>query len=190
VLEQLEGYPAPADVWEPEILSERVTEYSKSSLEKLMSAEKVFAMGAGNGKVRLVQRGHGWLFAMDPEEMSPSAERLTQFLEEQGASFFEDFRESLDLPLSALVDSLAELFWSGVVTNDVFGEVSRLRRVAFADEDAILDRSQKMRKFLRTWKNLPGWTGRWSLIRSKGYLGKPGTPVDRVDEIVRIVLGR
>jgi ATP-dependent Lhr-like helicase len=190
VLEQLEGYPAPPEVWESEILGERVTGYSVSSLEKLMSRGKVFAMGAGKGKVRLLQRGHGWLFEADPEEISASARLLAGFLEEHGASFFEDFRESLDLPLASLVDSLAELFWAGVVTNDVFGEVSRLRRTAMGHEETIQDRSQKMRKFRRTWKNLPGWTGRWALIGSKGYLGQTGTPVERVDAIVRIVLRR
>ncbi len=190
VLEQLEGYPAPPEVWESEILSERVTGYSKSSLEKLMSRGKVFAMGASSGKVRLVERGHGWLFATEPGEISASAEVLARFLDEQGASFFEDFRESLDLSLSVLVDSLAELFWSGVVTNDVFGELARLRRSSTAQDEAILDRSRKMRKFRRTWKKLPGWTGRWSLVRSKGYIGKSGTPVERVEALVRLVLRR
>ncbi len=190
VLRQLEGYPAPAAVWDSQILPERVEEYASSRLEHLMSSGKVFAIGTESGKVRFVGRGRGWLFVTDPPELSASARLVVRFLEEHGASFFEDIREDVDLRLSVLIDGLAELFWAGVVTNDVFAEVMRLRRTSLADKEEVRDRPRKMREFRRTWKNLPGWSGRWSLIRAKGALGKPGTADERVDELVRIVLGR
>ena len=190
VLRQLEGYPAPAAVWDSQILPERVEEYASSRFEHLMSSGKVFAIGTESGKVRFVGRGRGWLFVTDPPELSASARLVVRFLEEHGASFFEDIREDVDLRLSVLIDGLAELFWAGVVTNDVFAEVMRLRRTSLADTEEVRDRPRKMREFRRTWKNLPGWSGRWSLIRAKGPLGKAGTADERVDELVRIVLGR
>ncbi len=189
-LEQLEGYPAPVGAWDAEILPGRVEGYSKSMLERLMSSGKVFAMGAERGKVRLIQRGHGWLFAPEDTEVSAQAREIVGFLEEQGASFFEDFRENLDFRLPVLIDSLAELFWAGIVTNDVLGEVARLRRRSLTETDEIQDRPSRMRQFKKSWKNVPGWSGRWSLIASKGSFGKPGTPDERVAALVGMVLKR
>ena len=189
-LEQLEGYPAPVGAWDAEILPGRVEGYSRSMLEGLMSSGRVFAMGAERGKVRLIQRGHGWLYARDDTEVSPPAEGIVRFLEEHGASFFEDFRESLDFRLPVLIDSLAELFWAGLMTNDVLEEVSRLRRRSLTEADEIRDRPSRMRQFKKSWKNVPGWSGRWSLITSKGSFGKPGTPDQRIAALVGMVLKR
>ena len=189
-LAQMEGYPAVGAVWVSEILPERVEEYSSTGLERLMSSGKVFAVGTDSGKVRFVGRGRGWLFIADHSELSAAAELVVRFLDQRGASFFEDIREEVDLRLSVLIDSLSELFWAGVVTNDVFGEVMRLRRTSLADKEEIRDRPRKMREFRRSWKSLPGWSGRWSLVRAKGPFGQAGSADERVDELVRIVLRR
>ena len=190
-LEQLEGYPAPVGAWDAEILPGRVEGYSRSMLEGLMSSGKVFAMGAEGGKVRLIRRGHGWLYGRDDTEVSAAAERIMRFLEGQGASFFEDFRENLDFRLPVLIDSLAELFWAGIVTNDVLEELSRLRRRSLTEtDDHIRDRPNRMRQFKKSWKNVPGWAGRWSLITSQGSFGKPGTIDQRVTALVGMVLRR
>ena len=132
-LGRLEGLPLPAEVWERDILRARVPDVTPESLTKFSSAGYGAWVGSGAGRIRYIFRGNGGLF-MDPVSdeteagFHEPARRIREFIRSNGASFFSDIREGTRLSLEGMNSGIAELFWSGIITNDVFAEVTAVRR--------------------------------------------------------------
>ena len=113
------------------------------------------------------------------------ARRIREFIRSNGASFFSDIREGTRLSLEGMNSGIAELFWSGIITNDVFAEVTAVRRPARIDAPDRYDRieivnprrapqrGRIMQAARRALRQVPGWTGRWSLVRTAGDNGTP-----------------
>ncbi|MDZ7312092.1 MAG: hypothetical protein ONB45_12555 [candidate division KSB1 bacterium] len=79
------------------------------------------------GHAKLVQfffRGEGHLFytreqlSEQATQLSTPAQKVREFLRENGASFFRDLVAGINLSKPQLVEGLAELAWRGLVTND------------------------------------------------------------------------
>jgi ATP-dependent Lhr-like helicase len=135
-------------------------------------------------------------------ELSMRARRVAGYLARHGASFFGDMRQALTLSLHALNNALAELFWAGGVTNDVFSEILRLRRVV-REEDSIPDDRLEATSPRRTFRSspvlaaarrairqVPGWSGRWSLLRTPSVLGNERSPEEIAREQAEQLLRR
>ena len=143
VVEQLEGFEAPAAAWEGEILPIRLAEYDPVWLDSLcLSGRLVWARlsptradpsnGHGPGPVRstpiaLLDRRHfsTWtsLFsrpAPDAAGLSPAAQAVFHRLVEQGASFFDDLVAGTRLLRTQVEEALGELAATGLVTSDSF----------------------------------------------------------------------
>jgi ATP-dependent Lhr-like helicase len=117
-----------------------------------------------------------------------------EHLAANGASFFGDMRNSLSLSLNALNNALAELFWAGLVTNDVFSEILRVKRVlresdGLPDERLEITRprstlrsSPELAAARRAIRQVPGWSGRWSLLRTPSVLGDDRPPSETARE--------
>ena len=149
--------------------------------------------GDGPGRMRVFRRGEGAAIIDPPEEsllgdLGEASARVVRFLRENGASFLQDIRSGSRLTLAALNNALAELFWSGVITNDDLPEILALKRSVRSDESEPVEPVQVIgphsrRRFApvvqharRALKEVPGWNGRWSILHLPSVMGQPSSP--------------
>ncbi|MBW7888251.1 MAG: DEAD/DEAH box helicase [Bacteroidetes bacterium] len=185
LLEKMEGFVFPNDMWETEIFKTRIQPYDGALLRSLLSRGEIFCIGAESGKSQWILRGNGNYFLPEQtsEPLSSSAEKILQFLKENGASFLSDLRDELHLSLSAFNKSLAELFWRGLITNDNFNELTNIKRYRASETEFPNERFEivnpqrnpfrrtAMRTVRKAFRDAAGWNGRWSLVRTKHLLG-------------------
>ncbi|MBX2991897.1 MAG: DEAD/DEAH box helicase [Bacteroidetes bacterium] len=207
VLEQFQALPLPAEAWEREILFRRVKNYSRESLASLTSAGTIVWTGGGPGKLKCIVRGEGSAFL---EQLSPEFEaglaeasrRILTYIRANGASFLHDIRSGTHLSLDAINNGIAELFWNGLVTNDVFAELLAVKRFAKPGEEKPLEpidlvtgrrnpyRFKAMQSVRRALKQVPGWSGRWSLVHLPGVLGAELTLEEKAEAQAVLLLNR
>ncbi len=196
VLEQLEGFAAPASAWEQDILPARIAGYRPDMLDQLCSAGRFVWMrlGATVGKtgkrtrpvratpITLIPRSHvpHWRIfgappALDDIELSETAARVHKMLAERGASFFSDLVLDLDLKQRDVRTAMAELSAWGLVTSDSFAGIRSLalRRPRLADGRRHLSLED---------------AGRWSLLRAPATDEESRT--EAVEHIARKLLDR
>jgi len=149
LLEQLEGFEAPAAAWEGEILSARMAEYDPVWLDALCSSGRWSwarltppKAGPQNGSssrpirstpIALLQRRNlpAWNQLCSPSEPqqsrgSSAALAVDAALNEHGASFFADLVERSGLLRTQVEEALAELVAHGSVTADSFSGLRAL----------------------------------------------------------------
>ena len=188
VLARLQGLALPAEIWEREILARRVPGYSSELLSSLMAGGTIVWAGAGQGRMKPLFRGEGALFLSAlPEEpaLGEPAHRVLRYLRQNGASYLTDIRGGTHLALDALNNGIAELFWGGIIANDVFSELTAVKRSPRVSEAAPIEpvqivdprhnphRAQLMHRARRALKQVPGWTGRWFVLHTPGITGDP-----------------
>ncbi|HTX17639.1 MAG TPA: DEAD/DEAH box helicase [Bacteroidota bacterium] len=196
ILEKLEGYLLPGELWESEVLRSRMEIYDPMPLRSFSARGEIVCAGSGSGKTQWLFRGDGACFLGDRDELSAglsaAGTELYKFLHESGASFLTDIREGTSLSLAALNKAIAELFWRGLITNDVVDEVLNVRRYKTLDESPLPDermaltnprrnplRSFAMASVRKAIKASPGWNGRWSLLHTRRVLGDKASMEDR-----------
>ncbi|MCU1268338.1 MAG: box helicase domain protein [Acidobacteria bacterium] len=184
VLEQLEGFEAPAAAWEGELLPSRLLEYDPVWLDALcLSGEVMWARltplaapkngpekSRGSGPVRttpiaIVRRKNLSVWnsvfprpSLEEVNFSTTTEVVHSFLRTRGASFFHDIVESTRLLRSQVEDALAELVAYGLITSDSFTGLRALLTPA----------SRKTRAAARHKHRQPVYdmasAGRWSIL--------------------------
>jgi ATP-dependent Lhr-like helicase len=188
-LDQLQGFPLPTEVWVRDILPLRVRTFDVGHLDRLAARGEVVWTGSGPGRMIAFLRGSGSVvMPEEPASGRPAgdpARRILSALEKHGAVFFTDLRGGTGLSLSALNNGISQLLWSGQITNDIFAELMNVKRPAHQDGDTpstpiqMLSpqhnaaRANLMRVARKSIRQVPGWSGRWSLVRSRGVMGKP-----------------
>jgi ATP-dependent Lhr-like helicase len=148
VLEQLEGFAAPAIAWEDDLLAARIADYDPSWLDaQCQSGRFVWARigpprpipvaGAASlvrapGPVRstpigFLQRRNvpRWDGLLDPTRadelrLSPAAQAVDAALERHGAAFFDDLAAETGLLRTQIEAALAELVAAGRLHSDSF----------------------------------------------------------------------
>ncbi|SAL10449.1 DEAD/H associated [Caballeronia arvi] len=176
VLEQLEGFEAPAVAWEDDILPARIADYSGMWLDELCRAGKlVWTRPAGRsrasgGPVRgtpivLLPRRHldAWNALMAPDEapqLSSRAERVFDALKAHGAMFFDELLADVRLLRTELEDALGELVALGLVNADSFAGLRALLAPA-AKRNAFARRPRRGGLFIGGMDD----AGRWALLR-------------------------
>src|SRR5262249_9502391 len=146
---QREGFGAPAPAWESEIRPARLAGYEPRWLDDCCLAGRVTWMRlrpragrSGNGgdsrasplrttPITLVARRHGahWTsLAPDQDDVEPSfrAQAVADYIEEQGASFFDELVEGTGLLRTQVEEALAELVAFGLVSSDSFSGLRAL----------------------------------------------------------------
>jgi ATP-dependent helicase Lhr and Lhr-like helicase len=192
ILPQLHALSLPAEIWEREVFMRRVARYDSSMMPA--ATHGIVWQGAEGGRMRMLFRGEGEAFsqhALPPPERQwgEPAQRILNHLERRGASFFNDLRSATRLSLDAMNAGLAELVWGGMVTNDLFAELAKVRRSTRLGDGATIERVEVVaprfnpargrilhsaRKALR---QVPGWSGRWSIVATDDILG-PHVPLE------------
>jgi ATP-dependent Lhr-like helicase len=205
-LEQLQGLPLPIDIWERDILRLRCRDYAMSQLSSLASRGELIWIGSGSGKTLCTFRGDARPFlpasAPDESSLSEPAHRVLSILQKQGASYFSDIRGEGNLSLAALNAALAELFWNAWVTNDVFHELVSVRRLTRLAADIpvervelVMPRHRETQGRLigtarRAIRQVPGWSGRWSLLGTPSVLGPELSEEERAQRQAQQLLNR
>jgi ATP-dependent Lhr-like helicase len=209
IVSQLEGFEAAASAWEAEILPARVSSYDPAWLDDLCLAGRVvwtrleaLRLSAdrtqGPSPVRstpvtLITRKNlpVWAALVKPSSaqdlrLSSRAQAVADFLEGQGASFFDDIVRGLDLPRTFVEEALGELVAVGLVNSDGF---SGLRALLLPSE-----RRKPMSGGRRRRTALLGVedAGRWALIRRVAPAEGAGRnlPRETVEQIARTLLKR
>jgi ATP-dependent Lhr-like helicase len=183
----LEGFEAPANAWETEILPARIADYEPTWLDaQCLSGQHTWArLGArllpprpANGRgnlpapvrstpIVLVERRHVPLWrslagAPGETQLTHQAQTVSEVLEKRGALFFDELAGAARLLRSQAEDALAELAAQGLVSSDSFGGLRAL----------LVPSSQRRptANIKRRGRVLPFGmesAGRWSLIRGE-----------------------
>jgi ATP-dependent Lhr-like helicase len=184
VLNELEGFEAPAAAWETEILPVRMRNYQYNWLDDLclagragwarLARPKNAESGARRaGPVRstpiaLIARKHRGIWQMaangDNELPTMSSRALCVFemLQQSGASFFDEIVDEAHLLQSEVEEALAELVALGVVTSDSFAGIRALL-VPLDKRKSFSGGKRRHRSVVFGIQD----AGRWSVVRQQ-----------------------
>jgi ATP-dependent Lhr-like helicase len=181
-LSQLQGWSAPAAMWEHSLLGVRCKDYSPEQLDhrflsgqlawfRPLSIPEQTSTIVSATPLAIVPRTHipQWLpNPPDPSVVSDSlARKVLSLLEKHGAMFTSDLEEQSGLLRPQLEQALKTLIAAGAITADAFSPVRWLLR----PEAQKLRRSRQAKRHAF---NLP--VGRWSIAGS-GFIDQPtGVP--------------
>ena len=220
IIDQLEGFEAPAAAWEGELLPSRLIEYDPAWLDALcLSGEVVWARltppvrtvsdnaadkprGAGpvrNTPIALLRRKNFGLWSsvfppltiMTESEFSTTTQVVYEYLQHRGASFFTDIVDNTKLLRSQVEEALAELVANGVVVSDSFTGLRALLTPGSRKTQAAARRKHRQPVYEMAS------AGRWSIIHRENGNG-PSTsrgnqmPIDheKAEEIAWTLLKR
>ncbi|HWK73729.1 MAG TPA: hypothetical protein VNQ81_05625, partial [Povalibacter sp.] len=180
ILSQLEGFDTAAGAWETEVLPARIAEYEPAWLDEQCLAGRIvwtrLATRAGDAErgaapvrstpIALLTRRHMKLwssFAEPPErtQLTPKARQIADFIQEHGASFFDEIVEGAGLLPSQIEDALGELVALGLVNSDSFGGLRALLVPTDRRRPTARDGRRKRRIAIFGMQD----AGRWALVR-------------------------
>ncbi|WP_244794960.1 DEAD/DEAH box helicase [Caballeronia grimmiae] len=202
VLEQLEGFEAPAVAWEDEILPARIADYSGNWLDEICRAGKiVWSRPAGRARAtggpvrgtpivllprRQLAAWNALTAADESPQQSSRAQRVFDALSAHGAMFFDELLADTRLLRTELEDALGELVALGLVNADSFAGLRALLAPA-AKRNALSRRSRG-----RTGGLFIGGmddAGRWALLRRASAGEEHGRGGD-IEHVARTLLRR
>lgn len=199
IIEQLEGFEAPAAAWEGELLPGRLHEYDPAWLDALcLSGEVVWArltppmrstnengaerMRSGapvrNTPIALLRRKNFGLWSsvfpsssqeVRETDFSTTTQVVFEYLRQRGASFFTDIVENTKLLRSQVEESLAELVANGVVVSDSFTGLRALLTPGSRKTQAAARRKQRQPVYEMAS------AGRWSILQRSNNEGVPSS---------------
>ncbi len=144
ILDQLEGFEAPAGSWESEILPARVSDYDPAWLDALCLSGKLTWLRLSPPRMSLEKTSSSTPVRSTPivllnrknlqtwnrafplpvdaslSQLNTNTEAVYQYLKKHGASFFHDIVSGTELLASMVEEALGELVFRGLVTADSF----------------------------------------------------------------------
>lgn len=180
-LRQLQGYEAPANAWERQILARRVANYDPKILDQLcltgavgwgrLSPHPALLDDSHEGTRRVVptcvapitffvREDSDWMIprrsengAEEAKGLSTGAADVLQFLKQRGASFFPDIVRGTGKLKSEVESALWELVAGGIITADGFDNLR-----------ALIDRKRRSGHGPGRTSRPRHSAGRWSLL--------------------------
>ncbi|MEW8659071.1 MAG: DEAD/DEAH box helicase [Candidatus Thiodiazotropha endolucinida] len=197
VMLQLEGISVPAGSWEDEILPARLQPYFSSELDELCGSGKLAWLrlhptepkenkrknpAIKTTPLAFVFRPHLSVWyrtdSAVPEGLSATAVKVSEVLQQWGASFFDDLQQQTGLLKTQLEIALGELVAWGLVNSDQFQGLRAM----------ITPEKRRKRSRRRTTMQAPlASGGRWSLIRAPLV---HEDEAQRIEQIARTLLTR
>ncbi|HEY8972953.1 MAG TPA: DEAD/DEAH box helicase [Burkholderiaceae bacterium] len=207
VLAQLEGFEAPASLWEAEVLPARVKDYASSWLDDLCTAGRTLwtrlrplaggTQGGGRSSLRgtpilLLPRRAAPTWSRiaaaaageDGEALGGRAQRVLDFLEANGASFFDEMADGARLLRAELEDALAELVVRGRASCDSYAGLRALL-VPAAKRATAASRSRR-RVALYGIED----AGRWNVVKAPQVVPDATAHAEAVEHVARTLLRR
>jgi ATP-dependent Lhr-like helicase len=210
VLAQLEGYEAPAPLWEAELLPARVNDYTSAWLDDLCTAGRVLwtrlrpspgdaRSGGGVSSLRstpilLLPRKAAPLWnglapvPVDDAALGSRARRVAAWLAGHGASFFDEIVEGAHLLRAEVEDALSELVARGRVRCDSYAGLRALLVPPSKRSSAHARRRRRVALF-----GIED-AGRWLLTRpapaAEADEAPRAAPPESVEQVARILLRR
>jgi ATP-dependent helicase Lhr and Lhr-like helicase len=204
-IEQLAGFEAPAAAWEEEILPARLKSYESSWLDDACFAGRVVwtRLSPANGKskpssrlltplrstpISLMPRRDAALWtslsrSSDSISLSTGASKVSGFICEHGASFFEEIVDGTHLLSTQVEAALAELVALG-----------RLRSDSFDGLRMLLSTSRRKHRLNRRRHRGFEGAGRWVLAPIRGFNGNHtsggAAARDNIEHVTRTLLRR
>src|SRR5581483_2407823 len=180
VLDQLEGFEAPAGSWESEILPARVTDYDPAWLDALCVSGKLSWLrlsppklstdkSSSSSPVRstpivLLNRKNAptWkrVFPAPSDangSLSTNTQTVYEFLKEHGVSFFADIVSGTNLLPSMVEEALGELVFRGLITADSFTGLRALLTPLSKSTNRQVEQRRRRRKPVYSMDD----AGRW-----------------------------
>ncbi len=188
VLGMLSGAAIAASVLEADVLSARITGYRPADLDALCTAGDVVwigagALGANDGRVRVVFRDQAPMLVPPPFELDPSPahQALLDHLEQRGASFWSELLQAVaaaGVPYgeTEVLTALWDLVWAGHVTNDSLAPVRAMVGGGRPSRKAPVSSRGRPRPGRITRLGPPAAAGRWSLVAP--LLEPPASPTE------------
>jgi ATP-dependent Lhr-like helicase len=180
VLGQLEGFDVPASAWETEVLPARIAEYDPAWLDEHCLAGRVTWMrmaprtsdaerGAApvrSTPITLLARRNLKLWTSfttetQPTELTAKAQQAAQFIQQHGASFFDEIADGAGLLPNQVEEALAELVALGLVNADSFGGLRALLVPSNRRRSAARDPRRRRRIAIFGMQD----AGRWTMVR-------------------------
>jgi ATP-dependent helicase Lhr and Lhr-like helicase len=202
-LRQLQGFEAPANSWEHQILARRVIGYDSKNLDQLCLTGAVgwgrfsphpAMLGDGTERGRrvtpssvapitfFVREAAEWVSyarrewaSVEHPGLSPAAGEVLQFLKQHGASFFADIVRGTRKLKSEVEAALWELVAVGFITADGFDNLR-----------ALIDPKRRAGQGHGKSTRPRDSVGRWSLL----FAGEPGEPAEQMEAICWMLLRR
>ena len=193
VLEQLEGFEAPAAGWEDSLLAARLRGYDPSWLDTVcLTGRVVWLRRTGSTaprggtttatRIAFIDRRHlaAWRPAAEAGDdgealgaLSSRARRIREILRTGGAQFFDDIKVQSGLLATQVEDALAELVAGGHVTADGFAGLRALVR-------------RNRRTGARRGMDPFGNAGRWCLVETRlpPDHAAPAEPLERIADVL------
>jgi ATP-dependent Lhr-like helicase len=205
VIAQLEGFEAPASLWEAEVLPARVKDYASSWLDDLCTSGRTMwtrlrplangTQGGGRSSLRTTpilllprRAAPTWsriaATASDDEALGGRAQRVFDFLEANGASFFDEIADGARLLRAELEDALAELVVRGRANCDSYAGLRALL-VPAAKRATAASRSRR-RVALFGIED----AGRWNVVRAPNPVVDGTTSAQAIEHVARTLLRR
>jgi ATP-dependent helicase Lhr and Lhr-like helicase len=203
ILRQLQGFEAPANSWERQILARRIADYDPKALDQLCLTG---AVGWGrlsphpatlepvttDGKRRViptsvapitffVREDADWMIPRrdsgeaEATGLTPDAASVLHFLRQRGASFFADIVRATGKLKSEVETALWELVAAGLLTADGFDNLR-----------ALIDPKRRAGQGAGRSARPRHSTGRWSLL----YSGEGPDRTQALESICRMLLRR
>jgi len=194
LLAQLEGLSLPAVCWEREVLPARMQLYLPQYLDQLCNTGRIHwqRLSAPTSKLRaqagvlrhtaiaLLPRRHRLHWQPDQAnapELNPHAQQVRQWLQQHGASFFDELLQSSGLLPVQLEQALAELASHGILSSDNFAGLRAL----------IMPQRRHRHRQRGRGSSLLDEAGRWNLILQAAA---PEDSSTRTEHIARVLLQR
>jgi ATP-dependent helicase Lhr and Lhr-like helicase len=180
VLGQLEGFDVPASAWETEVLPARIAEYDPTWLDEQCLAGRVtwmrMASRVADGErgaapvrstpITLLARRNLRLWTSfttqtSPTELTAKAQQAAQFIQQHGASFFDEIADGAGLLPNQVEEALGELVALGLVNADSFGGLRALLVPSDRRRPTARDARRKRRIAIFGMQD----AGRWTMVR-------------------------
>jgi len=211
ILDQLEGFEAPAGSWESEILPARVADYDPAWLDGLCLSGRLTWMRLSPPRVSpekttnsapvrstpvvLLNRKNVamWTnaFAASPEgdrQFGTNTETVHQYLQEHGASFFVDIVSATGLLPAMVEESLGELVFRGLITADSFTGLRALLTPLSKSTHREVEKRRRRRKPVYSMDE----AGRWVRLgtQAPGVQQEEGMRTESIEAVALKLLQR
>jgi len=183
VLDQMQGHPAFAALWESEILPRRIADYRPAWLDDALGNGQWLwrALGDPASDRRLAFLGRDFPGSIEPAgngtgEISAAAVEVLNLLERHGASFATDLARRAGLEPSRVRLALDELVGQGLVTNDGFEPMRAGAKATLLALEGAARARQAGRSLRRTPRAslLTAPEGRWSRLELPAEVDENG----------------